>query len=709
MASPLITGHFFLDWALVAVSVFNAILLLWLSLTVFLNAERRTWGVWLVEEGLMMGALFFVSHTIILSDELTFFGVAELEFWWKVGWMPVVLAPYAWYVVILWFAGYWENSRTPLRRRHRFWFYLTSVVAAFQILLISFAHPLPSYEQLAQLDIAVKQALNGVPVMFMIYPPFVTVCILLPIDALLRPEPSQRMMGDLARRRSRPWLIAASVALLLVALLLTVFMAWVVNRAYEGHLATRSVTVVNTVAFFDLLLSALITAVIVLLGQAIVSYEIFTGKTLPRRGFFHHWRNANILAAGCAVLVSWLVVYRPLLPIYGLLLMSLLIVVFHVLSSWRSFANRDTMIKRLRPFVSSQGLMHQLITPEGSSESYAKELFHITCRDMLGTKQAYLIPMGILAPLIGSPMTYPETGQHDNLHLPLDQISDSSVIPLDGDKGFHWAIPLWAERGLIGVLLLGEKQDGGLYALEEIEIARASAERIVDMLAGEQMARRLMELQRRRQTETRVLDLRTRRILHDETLPNLHMAVLQLSSLPRDNPALQSAIKALMDVHAQISDLIHTASNTPLKGTDDSGLVDALQEMLNEEFAGAFQEVRWKANGSSPKLDPLVQEVVFHAVREAVRNAAVHGRGDQTHRPLNLAIEVQNADGLAIAVQDDGVGMNYQQATPGSRSGLALHSTMLAIIGGYLTVEPASSGGTRVVISLPAYASPTPK
>ena len=38
------------------------------------------------------------------------------------------------------------------------------------------------------------------------------------------------------------------------------------------------------VYWFDLLTSVLVAFAVTLLGQAIVSYEIFTGKTLPRRG-----------------------------------------------------------------------------------------------------------------------------------------------------------------------------------------------------------------------------------------------------------------------------------------------------------------------------------------------------------------------------------------------------------------------------------------
>ena len=51
------TGHLLLDWAILAVSLFNTILLIWLGLAVLLNAERRAWGIWLAGGGLLMGFL----------------------------------------------------------------------------------------------------------------------------------------------------------------------------------------------------------------------------------------------------------------------------------------------------------------------------------------------------------------------------------------------------------------------------------------------------------------------------------------------------------------------------------------------------------------------------------------------------------------------------------------------------------------------------
>jgi two-component sensor histidine kinase len=258
---------------------------------------------------------------------------------------------------------------------------------------------------------------------------------------------------------------------------------------------------------------------------------------------------------------------------------------------------------------------------------------------------------------------------------------------------------------LIGALLVGAKRDGGLYTQEEIEIAGATGERIIDTIAGEQMARRVMELQRKRLAENRVMDMRTRRLLHDETLPTLHAAVLRLSSLTRDEAAIREAINTLTEAHQQVANLIHTAQTLPTSSNGQHDIVKSLQDMVSAEFASEFNSISWQIAGDGfTAIDPLVQEIVLGATREVLRNAAIHGRGDSPTRPLNITIRVHGEEDFALVIHDDGVGVNYPATVKagGSGGGLALHSTMLAIVGGYLTVEPSSDGGTSVRISLPS-------
>ncbi len=736
------TGNTWLDWPILAISLFNTILLLWLGLTVLLNAERRTWGVWLSGGGLLVSGAFFVSHSAILGYGFSFIGPG-LNFWWRTGWLPVVLVPLAWYVAMLWYAGFWEtlpigtitvgaHSRAPLQWQ-RPWLFLTTGLAVVLTGLLILANPLPSFVQVIQLKLSATPEIGGVPLLILVYPLYITLCIVLSLAALRRPAPSGRVMGDLARRRARPWLMAASLLLLLVSLLVGWVMLWIVLSARQPFGPRGLNEMATPIAWFDLAIATLIAAVIILMGRAIVSYEIFTGKALPRRGFFRHWRSAVILAAGYSALVSWNLTFH-LRPIYSLLLATIVMVLFYALFSWRSFAERDHYIEFLRPFVSSQGLYEHLLTP---SSSEARERgqgggFHALCAGVLGTRVAYLLPLGPLASLVGPGWTFP-TGAPPLPRSPaplLPTLTPQTIcLPLDPAEygGALWAVPLWSERGLIGLLLLGEKRDGGLYTQEEIETARAGGERLIDTQASAELARRLMELQRQRLAQTQLLDRHTRRVLHDDILPSLHTAMLMLTASsrpptadrrPPTNDNVQRStfnvqrsthphaevVALLTDVHQQISQLLRDMPGAVTSDLARVGLIEALRRTVENEQRHAFDEVAWHIQpGVEPKIEAipaLSAEVLFYAAREAIRNAAKHARAEIA-APLRLKITVCWREGLEMTIEDDGVGLAARRSDGGSGQGLALHSTMLAVIGGTLSLESEPGAYTRVILALP--------
>ena len=301
------------------------------------------------------------------------------------------------------------------------------------------------------------------------------------------------------------------------------------------------------------------------------------------------------------------------------------------------------------------------------------------------------------------------------------------MTPLDSQvyAPYCWAISLWDARERIGALLIGEKTDGGLYSQEEMETAQAAGERVVQLLAGEQMLLRLMELQRKRTVEQRIMDQRTRRALHDEVLPALHLAVLQLSSADRQQPPVQGALETLADVHRQIAELLASTQPAPARAANPCELTGALRGLVEGEFAHSFELVVWEGvpgcdpgNSAVPEtqgglfVDQVVGEVVLGAAREAIRNAAAHGRGDKAERPLHLQIvleeQCEQEPELALTIADNGVGIDAESSSgvqsrsdTGSGNGLALHSTLLAMVGGYLTVTSPHMGGTVVRIVAP--------
>lgn len=703
------SGNSWLDWVILTVSLFNTIVLLWLGIIVLLHAERRNLGVLAMVAGLLVGAMFFVSHSALVSRPLFPF-TAATDFWWHAGWGPVILAPLAWYVIMLWYSGFWENRTSALYRRHRVWLAAAAVLAVVMFLLLLAGNPLPDLEKPPEArvdDYAAGMGLN-VPLLIFGYPVYILLCIGLALDALLRPGPVTRFLGELARRRARPWLASASLVLMLVSLLVGGVLVWLFQLFILNRSLVIPAELVTRLAWYDLLIETLIGASVLLMGQAVVSYEVFTGRSLPRRGLLRQWQNAITLAADVSIVVAAILIFQ-VPAVYGLLLMVVLLTVFYALFAWRNFTEREQLAGKLRPFVASQRLYDRLLEDPSTQHLGLAPAFDALCREVLETRQACLVPMGALAPLAGPPLWYP-AGHNQNLpdvntlsaRAESPQALGISLDPRESD-GFAWAVPLWSERGQIGLLLLGEKRDGGYYSQEEMEIARASGERLVDAGASTEIARRLIVLQRQRLAESQVLDRQTRRVLHDDVLPLLHTALLSLNS--GGGAATPEASQALTQAHRQISNLLRDIPPASSPEVARLGLLGALQQMVNSEFTGAFDRVDWQvdeqAGAALQALRPLPAQVLFYAAREAVRNAARYGR-QQGGAPFVLKMGLLWQDGLLLQVQDNGG--NYQSggAHPaGSGQGLALHSTMMAVVGGTLTVESQPGVMTSVSLHLP--------
>ncbi|MGB7539164.1 MAG: ATP-binding protein [Anaerolineales bacterium] len=705
------TGHFLLDGSLLSVSLFNAILMLWLGLTVLLNAGHRSpgsssgsWGFWIAAVGLMLGGGFFVFHSILLGYSLSAI-IPALQNWWRAGWITVVLLPFSWYVVMLWYSGFWEEGADDLVRRHRPWFLFCAASALAWIILALTSNAFPTVAELSRYELEPPPAESGFPGVMLAYPPFIVLYIVLAFDALRRPGPTTRLMGAAARLRARPWFSAASLVFLAVCLLVGIAEWWVLLNVRTQQI-DQFLTVLG---ILDLVIAALIGLATLLLGQAVVAYEVFTGRILPRRGLARYWRNAVLLAAGYSLVVGGSLAGQ-VMPITILLLATVMMTVFYALLGRRSYTERDSFLEVLRPFVTSQRLYEQ-VTAGGESplDADAAGPFRALCSEILGCDRAALMATGPMAALWGPPLTYPESFSPS---LPLPELSGGSsrpaVVNLEAGRAdrLRWALTLSSRRGPIGLLLLGEKRGESLYAQEDFEIAQAACERFIDTQTSAELTRRLVAIQRERLVGSRILDRKTRRVLHDEILPALHISLLALSGKNAGDPESEKALADLAATHRRISQLLlETPSASPSEDLS-GGIVEALRRLLEVEMTGAFDGVHWQIDPLSDQaaraLPPMYLEVWFYAAREALRNAARYGRGADGSRPLHLAIALSGSESLELAIEDDGVGVHsVAPAKDATGQGLALHSTMMAVIGGELTVENRSGEGTVVRLSLP--------
>jgi anti-sigma regulatory factor (Ser/Thr protein kinase) len=615
------------------------------------------------------------------------------------------------------------------------------------------ANPIPALAQLAPPALSGALAVPRLEPLVLLFPLWMAACILLSIDVLRRPAQADDPNLAWARERAQPWLLGAAGALLAVGLAVGGLIGYVVAVTAAGSVPVFPLA---AVALYDLALLLLIALAVLLLGQAVVVHEVFSGRVLPRRGLARHWRSAILLAGGYAVVAAGSIT-ADLHPIYTLLLATLLMTLFYALYSWRALREREQLMARLRPFVQGEGSAtglatgfatepangsanesanesateseHASATGSGPASTTALSLLGALCREVLDTPHAQLTPLGSMATLAGPALHYPP-GEGAPQRPPPGELRPGA-IPLDPSAFFpyRWALGLWGEWGVNGALLIGEKREGGLYSQEEMEIAQATGERILQFLASEQMLQRLMALQRTRTVEQRVADLHTRRALHDEILPTLHLAILQLNGAAQD-AAVREALQSLAAAHRDIAALLVQTQPAPARAPDPTDLLVSLRALVAGEFAHQFAVVRWHTpNGggsaaedptndspddpradrlSDPpdhiRVDALTGEVIVGAAREVIRNAALHGRGGKAHFPLRLDISLCREEGkLTLTIEDNGVGLGAAQAAVpggGSGSGLALHSTLLAMIGGYLTVELREGGGTTARITV---------
>ncbi len=193
-------------------------------------------------------------------------------------------------------------------------------------------------------------------------------------------------------------------------------------------------------------------------------------------------------------------------PVYAALLTAVLMTSFFALLSWRAYAEREQAIQQVRPFVASPRWYDYLVANPTSVEGTSSP-FRALCTTLLNTSVGYLIPAGPVAAFV-SPLSYPVGKSMPRIGVDVQsrQQWDELIIAIQPARygGAEWAIPLWSERGVIGFLLLGPRQGGGLYSQEEIEIARATGERLLDTAVQHRASQRLMRLQRERMAATQV-------------------------------------------------------------------------------------------------------------------------------------------------------------------------------------------------------------
>lgn len=549
-------------------------------------------------------------------------------------------------------------------------------------------------------------------------------------------------------------------------------------HASTGLTSTTDVLPFNLI-ILDLISTGAVAVIILMLGYSVVRHGILIERPLARRGFFEQWRGIVIVATAVAVFIA-LVVNFTNSSLGGLLLITSLATGAYALFTWSSYTAHDRFVALLRPFVRSSSLRHWLNTDLLKTEQDLKNVFYHLCHDVLVVECAYL---NVMAGTVRRSFSYRWPGDEsptgkfivpgkgDDRTAAVNRSARDSAasrmpkriqIMLHERPMICWILPIYDERGLVATLYLGPREDGAAFTDEDMNLAHACGQRILDALVDHEAMQAVAGLLRRRIVDVKLLDAQQRRLLHDEILPQMHLALLRLEmlrSLPEKeqqavnsavfvdnarasnryngytsvqpsigsangnekdevgreqlNVPLDEAIEMISDAHRRLAAMMRATAPSAPHRLERDGLMQAIHAMLEQDFQNAFDEVEWcVSDEAAAYIDeitpPAVAELVFAAVQEALRNAAQHARGSDVHRRLRLLLKASwnpQDTSFEVIVVDDGVGIvSSNSSTTGTGGGLLTHSALLAIAGGSLTIKSAPDEGVTVRILLPAEA-----
>jgi signal transduction histidine kinase len=260
------------------------------------------------------------------------------------------------------------------------------------------------------------------------------------------------------------------------------------------------------------------------------------------------------------------------------------------------------------------------------------------------------------------------------------------------------ALPLVYQREEIGRLMLSPRAPGERFSdadrslLEDLARQAEVAVHAVRLTSDLQHSRE--RLVSTREEERR----RLRRDLHDGLGAQLAGLNVQAGTLrrliPRDPAAADELVVELRDeLRGAIADIRRLVYGLRPPALDDLGLTEALRRLAERYGSEGEQlQVLVEAPEDLPDLPAAVEVAVYRIVQEALTNVARHARARSC--VVRLVVE----EDAALEIVDDGVGIPKER---GAGVGLSSMRERASELGGSCVLEPASTGGTQVLVRLP--------
>ncbi|NJM08753.1 hypothetical protein HC891_25025, partial [Candidatus Gracilibacteria bacterium] len=314
------------------------------------------------------------------------------------------------------------------------------------------------------------------------------------------------------------------------------------------------------------------------------------------------------------------------------------------------------------------------------------------------------IEPGVLAPaLAAQPMLCEARNVHESLrHADLHA---AELAVLHAPDQALWGVLRHASGDLLGFFVLGADRSLEPYRAEdwrELQRLMAAATLAFAHSAAYEEQRRATacirdlyhEVQRTRDATLSMLA----RELHDEIIhvyvrPNLH--ALRTMCKQISDPPLYAALTTLLKREEKLAEALREICER----IHPSGLDDPLGLPTLLRIHAIRAETMWPGtctfhiNGDLHPIAIDQQAEIVRILRESINNAVQHA--DATRIRLTVHYPRHPAEPLQLTIDDNGRSGTVARPRPGQRGIYGMYASADAI-GGHLTFEPHTGGGTRV-------------
>ena len=231
----------------------------------------------------------------------------------------------------------------------------------------------------------------------------------------------------------------------------------------------------------------------------------------------------------------------------------------------------------------------------------------------------------------------------------------------------------------------------------------------VRIASTEEALARAEQLERNRELEAAkaAADERTRiaRELHDIVSHSISVVTIQTQAVrrrlgpdhaaeARDLAAVEATAREALAEMRRLFGVLRTEGDQPLALSPQPGLSE-LDRLVRQVGSGEMQ-VDLRVEGDPVPLSPGVDLAAYRIAQEGLTNALRHAE----RAPRRTCWSATHPAQLDVEVVDNGRGLRRTTSTNGGH-GLVGIRERVALYGGTVDLEPSSTGGVRLAVSLP--------